>query len=69
MLYDTFMRTKLRNLPHKAPDIAKMTWNDIQTIVRSGTAAEYFTIGDQLTVERLSDVTANTDNNVGATFA
>ncbi len=59
MLYDTFTRAKMKNISHTVPNEPKMTWNEIQTIVRSGTAAEYFNIRDQLTVEKLSSITAS----------
>ena len=57
MLYDTFMRTKMKNISHNPIPKYQMPWKDIQTIVRDGAAAEYFSIGDQLSVEKLSDIT------------
>lgn len=32
-----------------------LTWNDVQAIVRSGLASEYFNIGDQFVVEKVID--------------
>ena len=65
MLYDTFMRTKMKNISHNPISKYQMPWKDIQTIVRDGAAAEYFNIGDQLSVEKLSDITVDTGNSIG----
>jgi len=43
------------------------TWKDVQDIVRSGAAAQYFEIGDQLVAEKLSSVTANKGSSTGIT--
>jgi len=43
------------------------TWKDVQDIVRSGAAAQYFDIGDQLVAEKLSSVTANKGSSTGIT--
>lgn len=69
MLYDTFMRTKMKNISHNPISKYQLPWKDIQTIVRDGAAAEYFNIGDQLSVERLSDITADVGNSIGITSA
>lgn len=65
MLYDTFMRTKMKNISHNPIPKYQMPWKDIQTIVRDGAAAEYFSIGDQLSVEKLSDITVDIGNSIG----
>ena len=69
MLYDTFMRTKMKNITHNPISKYQKPWKDIQAIVRNGAAAEYFNIGDQLSVERLSDITADVGNSIGITSA
>ena len=43
------------------------TWEDVQTIVRSGLAPQYFSVGDQFNVLSLAGVTASVGNSVGAT--
>lgn len=43
------------------------TWEDVQTIVRNGAAAQYFDIGDQFIVEKLSAVTASKGESTGIT--
>lgn len=46
---------------------APKTWGDVQTIVRNGAAAQYFDIGDQFIVEKLSAVTASKGTSTGIT--
>ena len=46
---------------------APKTWADVQSIVRNGAAAQYFDIGDQFIVEKLSNVTASIGESTGIT--
>lgn len=41
------------------------TWADVQSIVRNGAASQYFNIGDQFVVERLSNATASKGTSTG----
>lgn len=48
---------------------APKTWKDVQNIVRSGAAAQYFDVGDQFVVEKLSAVTASIGTSTGISAA
>ncbi|MBQ7718752.1 MAG: hypothetical protein IJT38_05575 [Clostridia bacterium] len=41
------------------------TWADVQSIVRNGAASQYFNIGDQFVVEKLSNATASKGTSTG----
>lgn len=43
------------------------TWKDVQSIVRSGLASQYFNIGDQFVVEKLTNITATIGASTGIT--
>ncbi len=45
------------------------TWKDVQYVVRSGRAAQYFDIGDQFVVERLIGVTVSVGDSADITDA
>ena len=43
------------------------SWKDVQDIVRSGAAAQYFDIGDQLVAEKLTSITGSVGSSTGIT--
>ena len=63
------MQAKVNTVSDKVFGEAPKTWGDVQTIVRNGAAAQYFDIGDQFIVEKLSAVTASKGTSTGITSA
>ena len=61
------IQSKVNTVSDKVFGDAPKTWKDVQTIVRSGAASQYFDIGDQFVVEKLSAVTANKGTSTGIT--
>lgn len=62
--YDT-IQVKVARLEKEVEDLSVKTWADVQSIVRSGMAAQYFDVGDQLIVERLTNATASIGASTG----
>ena len=61
------IQSKVNTVSDKVFGEAPTTWADVQTIVRNGAAAQYFDIGDQFIVEKLSAVTASKGTSTGIT--
>lgn len=61
------IQSKVNTVSDKVFGEAPTTWADVQTIVRNGAAAQYFDIGDQFIVEKLSAVTASKGASTGIT--
>lgn len=61
------LQAKVDTVSSKVFGESPQTWADVQTIVRSGAASQYFDIGDQFIVERLSAVTASVGESTGIT--
>lgn len=61
------LQAKLNTVSDKVFGETPKTWADVQSIVRNGAAAQYFDIGDQFIVERLSAVTASKGESTGIT--
>lgn len=63
------LEAKLDTVSDKVFGDAPKTWADVQSIVRNGAASQYFDIGDQFVVEKLSAVTASVGESTGITAA
>lgn len=63
------LQAKLDTVSDKVFGDAPKTWADVQSIVRNGAASQYFDIGDQFVVEKLSAVTASVGESTGITAA
>lgn len=63
------LQAKLNTVSDKVFGEAPSTWADVQSIVRNGAASQYFDIGDQFVVEKLSAVTASAGTSTGITTA
>lgn len=63
------LTSKVNTVSDKVFGEAPQTWADVQNIVRNGAAAQYFDIGDQFIVERLSGVTIGIGESTGITAA
>lgn len=61
------IQSKVDVVSHKVFGEVPKTWADVQTIVRNGAASQYFDIGDQFIVEKLSSVTASIGESTGIT--
>lgn len=63
------VKTKLEAVSEKVFGKEPKTWEDVQSIVRAGAARQYFDIGDQFVVEKLSAVSASIGESQGITSA
>lgn len=63
------LQSKVDTVSDKVFGEAPETWEDVQTIVRNGAASQYFDVGDQFIVEKLSAVTASIGESKGITAA
>ena len=63
------LQSKVNTVSDKVFGEAPTTWEDVQNIVRNGAASQYFDIGDQFIVEKLSTVTAGVGESTGITAA
>ena len=61
------IQSKVNTVSDKVFGETPKTWSDVQTIVRNGAAAQYFDVGDQFIVEKLSAVTASKGDSTGIT--
>ncbi|MDO4562220.1 MAG: DUF6273 domain-containing protein [Clostridia bacterium] len=59
------LQAKVDTVSSKVFGESPQTWADVQTIVRSGAASQYFDVGDQFIVERLTGVTASVGESEG----
>ena len=63
------LQSKVDTVSDKIFGEAPETWEDVQTIVRNGAASQYFDVGDQFIVEKLSTVKASIGESTGITAA
>lgn len=61
------LQSKVDTVSDKIFGEAPETWEDVQTIVRNGAASQYFDVGDQFIVEKLSTVKASIGESTGIT--